>query len=393
MKKYGLFSPVSASMKVSTVTASAIAIAVILLGSSFSVIDAQQQQLTSGTGEIDNTAGTGATPFQSTSDSFSIQVPNGWIVADINNTGFELSEELRRGYGLLAELCAEQEQGAQSLSPDTASAANSTTSNNRCQGAQEVVHVIRYPDLNTTMQPTSNLTQFHLDKLQEVGYRNVQITNTADRTVNLTNPLTNETIQTVPATFADITYTTAGSTNQTRTGHYILTSTNNTAPNATATKGYAVFYEGNSGGTNNTSGAAAITPTTSISSPLSPQVAQLLDSFELIVTPEAAETLAEQAAQPAEFAEETTDDDDEDADDNGGDDDGDNGGDDDGDNGGDDDGDNGGDDDGDNNVPSPDNCIIIGGGDILDDCDFTPDADDDDDDDNGGGGGGDNDGA
>ena len=401
MKKYGLFSPVSASMKVSTVTASAIAIAVILLGSSFSVIDAQQQQLTSGTGEIDNTAGTGATPFQSTSDSFSIQVPNGWIVADINNTGFELSEELRRGYGLLAELCAEQEQGAQSLSPDTASAANSTTSNNRCQGAQEVVHVIRYPDLNTTMQPTSNLTQFHLDKLQEVGYRNVQITNTADRTVNLTNPLTNETIQTVPAEFADITYTTTGSPNQTRTGHYILTSTNNTAPNATATKGYVVFYEGNSGGTNTTSGAAAITPTTSISSPLSPQVAQLLDSFELIVTPEAAETLAEQAAQPAEFAEETTDDDDEDADDNGGDDDGDNGGDDDGDNGGDDDGDNGGDDDGDNggdddgdnNVPSPDNCIIIGGGDILDDCDFTPDADDDDDDDNGGGGGGDNDGA
>src|SRR5918992_1182335 len=165
MKKYGLFSPVSASTKALTATATAIAIAVILLGSNFTVISAQQQQLTSGTGEIDNTAGTAAIPFQSTSDSFSIQVPNGWIVADLNNTGFELSEELRRGYGLLAELCPEQEQGAQALSPDTASAANSTTSNNRCQGAQEVVHVIRYPDLNIRMQPTSNLTQLHLDKL------------------------------------------------------------------------------------------------------------------------------------------------------------------------------------------------------------------------------------
>jgi hypothetical protein len=342
MKKYGPLSPVSVSTKVLTATVTAIA--VILLGSSFTVIDAQQQQqLTSGNGEIENTAGTAATPFQSTSDSFSIQVPNGWIIADINNTGFELSEELRRGYGLLAELCPEQEQGAQALSPDTASAANSTTSNNSCQGAQEVVHVIRYPDLNIRMQPTSNLTQFHLDKLQEVGYRNVQITNTTAMTVNLTNPLTNETIQTVPATFADITYTTAGSTNQTRTGHYILTSTNNTAPNATATKGYAVFYEGsNSAGGVNAPGAATITPTTTISSPLSPQVAQILDSFQLIVTPEAAETLAQQAAEPTEFTEDTADDeveddeedveDEEEADDDGGDDDGgdDDGGDDDG---------------------------------------------------------------
>ena len=398
MKKYGLFSPVSAGTKALTATATAIAIAVILLGSSFTVIDAQQQQqqqLTSETGEIDNTAGTGATPFQSTSDSFSIQVPNGWIVADLNNTGFELSEELRRGYGLLAQLC--QEQGTETLSPDTAGAANSTTSNNSCQGAQEVVHVIRYPDLNTRMQPTSNLTQFHLEKLQEVGYRNVQITNAADRTINLTNPLTNETIQTVPATFADITYNTAISPNQTRTGHYILTSTNNTAPNATATKGYAVFYEGNSAGgiNNNTSGAAAITPTTAISSSLAPQVAQILDSFELIVTPEAAETLAQQAEEPAEFTDDAVDDEveeEEEEEEEGDDAEDDDGGDDDG---GDDDGgdDDGGDDDDDNNVPSPDDCIIIGGGDVLDDCDFSPDDEDEDnDDDDGGNGGGDIDG-
>ena len=357
------FSPVSVTTRV--LTATAIAIAVILLGSNFTVISAQQQQLTTGTGGIESTAETAATLFQSTSDSFSIQVPNGWIVDDRNNTGFELSEEIRRGYGLLAQLCPEQEQGAQALSAGAASAANSTTSNNTCQGAQEeIVHVIRYPDLNMRIQPTSNLTQLHLGELQEVGYSNIQITNTTDVTVNLTNPLTNETIQTVPATFADVTYTTAAS-NEMRTGHYILTSTNNTAPNATATKGYAVFYEGNSGGTNNTLGTAAITPTTSIISPLSPQVAQILDSFELIVTPEAAETLAQQAAEPAEFTEDTTDDEVEEEEEDEGDD---NGGD-----------DNGGDDD----VPNPDDCIIIGGdGDIFDDCDFTSDEEDED---NGGG--------
>jgi hypothetical protein len=350
MKESCPVSSVSATAKV--LTATAIAIAVILLGSNFTVISAQQQ-LTTGPGEIENTTTAGAaTLFQSTDDSFRIQVPAGWIAHDINNTGSASSEETRLGYGLLAQLCSQEEQGAGAPSPDAASAANNATSSNSCQGAQEeVVHIIRYPDLDTRMQPTSNLTQYHLQKLQEVGYRNMQITNTTDMTVNLTNPITNETVQTVPATFADMTYTTATSANQTRTGFYILTSTNNTAPNATATKGYAVFYESNSGGVNTPE--AAITPTTASSSPILTQVGQILGSFELIAAPGVAETLDQEAAQPAEFTEDTTDDDDDnggDDDDNGGDDDG--GGGDDDDNGGDDDGgggdddDNGGDDDG-----------------------------------------------
>jgi hypothetical protein len=413
--------PVSETTKM--LTATAIAIAVILLGSNFTVISAQQQQqlLTTGPGEIENTTTAGAaTLFQSTDDSFRIQVPGGWIANDINNTGSASSEETRLGYGLLAQLCSQEEQGAGAPSPDAASAANNATSSNSCQGAQEeVVHVIRYPDLDTRMQPTSNLTQYHLQKLDEVGYRNIQITNTTDRTVNLTNPLTNETVQTLPATFADMTYTTATSANQTRTGFYILTSTNNTAPNATATKGYAVFYESNSGGINTPE--AVITPTTASSLPISTQVGQILGSFELIAAPGVAETLEQEAAQPTEFTEETTDDDDEDADDNGGDDDDgddnggddddgddnggddddgddnggdDNGGDDNGgdDNGGDDNGgdDNGGDDDDGDDNGGDDECIIIGTGNVEDDCDDTiegNEGDDDGGDDDGGGGG------
>jgi hypothetical protein len=374
MKEYGPLSPVSASTKV--LTATAIAIAIILLGSNFTVISAQQQQLTPGTGEIENTAGTAATPFQSTNDSFSIQVPNGWIVDDRNNTGSELSEELRLGYGLLAQLCPDQEQGTEALSAGAASATSNATSNNRCQGDQEeIVHIIRYPDLNMRMQPTSNSTQYHLQKLQDVGYRNMQIVTTTDWAVNLTDPLTNETVQTVPAEFAGVTYTTDISPNETKTGYYILTSTNNTAPNATVTNGYAVFYEGNSGGTNNTSGAA-ITPT-STSLPMSTQVGQLLASFELIAAPGVAETLAQQAAEPAEFTEDAADDEVEEEEEDEGDDDGgdDDGGDDDGgdDDGGDDDGgdDDGGDDDGGN----LDDCVAVGGGNCLDD--FDPTSDDD----------------
>src|SRR5918997_2776081 len=47
-----------------------------------------------------------ATPFQSTNDSFSIDVPQGWIIHDVDNTGSSsLSEETVQGYGILAQLC------------------------------------------------------------------------------------------------------------------------------------------------------------------------------------------------------------------------------------------------------------------------------------------------
>ena len=101
------FSPVSATTRM-MLTATAISIAVILLGSNFTVISAQQQQLTTGTGEIENTAGTAGTLFQSTSDSFSIQDPNGWVATEHNNTGYELLEEIRRGDGLLVQFYIKQ---------------------------------------------------------------------------------------------------------------------------------------------------------------------------------------------------------------------------------------------------------------------------------------------
>src|ERR671915_653024 len=51
-----------------------------------------------------------ASNFQSTNDSFSIDVPMGWLIQDLNNTGSVLSEESTRGYGILAQLCREVEE-------------------------------------------------------------------------------------------------------------------------------------------------------------------------------------------------------------------------------------------------------------------------------------------
>src|SRR5215216_4489413 len=51
------------------------------------------------------------TIIQSTDDdSFRVQVPEGWVIHDLNNTGSALLEESTRGYGILAQLCPQEEQ-------------------------------------------------------------------------------------------------------------------------------------------------------------------------------------------------------------------------------------------------------------------------------------------
>jgi hypothetical protein len=317
----------------------AIAIAVMLLASNFTIINAQPQQVTSQPGEIEN----GTTTFQSTSDSFSIQVPSGWIIQDVDNAGPAQLEEVRQGYGILVQLCPEEQQGAAAAASNASGGSTNTISNinaSRCQGAQEVIHIIRYPDLDTRLSAnnvtttnnnlttTDNILTYHLQKLQEVGYRSMQIVNSTDMTSNLRDPQTNETITTVPGKLVEMTYSTNFAPNEIKRGYFILTATNSTVPNVGTTKGYGVFYEGNS--TTTTTPAEITTPVASLPPP--PVVGQVFDSFELIAAPEVAQASAEAA--------EGGDDDDDDDEDNGADDD-----DDDEDNGADDDEDNGADDD------------------------------------------------
>ena len=292
----------------------AIAIAVMLLASNFTLINAQPQQVTSQPGEIEN----GTTTFQSTSDSFSIQVPSGWIIQDVDNAGPAQLEEVRQGYGILVQLCPEEQQGAAAAASNASGGSTNTISNinaSRCQGAQEVIHIIRYPDLDTRLSAnnitttnnnltttTDNILAYHLQKLQEVGYRSMQIVNSTDMTSNLADPQTNETITTVPGKLVEMTYSTNFAPNEIKRGYFILTATNSTVPNVGTTKGYGVFYEGNS---TTTTTPAEIT-TAAASLPLPPQVGQVFDSFELIAAPEVAQALAE-----------TAEDDDDDEEDNG----------------------------------------------------------------------------
>src|ERR687895_418179 len=261
------------------------------------------------------------TPFQSTNDGFSIEVPDDWIIHDVDNTGSSyLSEEAIQGYGILAQLCPEgeeeqQERGAAAPPPPTLPNAGGRGDIVSCEGSENyVIHIVRYPDLDNRLQVGNNATTisssvmtndnillYHLEKIQEVGYSDIEIVNSTDMTVNLTNPLTNQTISTVPARFVEMTYSTAIAPNEARSGYLISTASNATAPNPGMTKGYTIFYEGSS--------VSAAEPTIGFGSlrQLPPAVKQVFDSFQLIAAPEVAPALAQQAAEAAEPAEDEDD--------------------------------------------------------------------------------------
>ena len=284
-----------------------VATAIILFTPTIAVINAQQ--LTNQPAKVTQN---GTTLFESAEDSFRLQVPQGWVIHDVNNTGFTLASEVLEGYGILAELCSEEEEegdgGGEQQQEQALTNVNSSSSNSNsrrsCQQLQqpqeEIIHIVRYPNLDARFQfalditannnntITDNILSYHVQKLQEVGYRNIEIVNNTETTVNLTNPQTNQTVATVPAKTIEMTYVTDFTPNQTRTGYSILTATNATAPTPGVTKGYSVFYEGNSTAdtTNGTPTLQKTTTSGNLHSSLPASVRQVVDSFELIAAEE-----------------------------------------------------------------------------------------------------------
>ncbi len=334
-------SSVSSAITIELISA-VVAIAIMLLAPNITITNAQQL-----TNQPPAVAQNGVTLFQSTEDSFRLQVPEGWIIHDVNNTGSTLSEESTQGYGILAQLCPqeeedqEQEQAAAALSNVTGSgdaAAATTTATTSCQGSEgDVIHIVRYPDLDarlqgvvsnnvtnvttttTTTNNNNNLTidnilSYHMQKLEQVGYNRIEIVVNTDTILNVTNAQTNQTIATVPAKFVEMTYNTASAPNQTRHGYFILTATDATHPNLGMTKGYSVFYEGTStaagaptAATIQETTAATATPSGSLApTPLPILVRQMFESFELIAAPEVIQDMLAAQSEQAQEVEEPT---------------------------------------------------------------------------------------
>src|SRR5215218_5458352 len=297
---------VSPALKISL---AAVAIAIILLAADITITNAQQQQLTSQQAAITQNP----TLFQSARDSFRVQVPQGWVIHDVKNSGFILAAEVLEGYGILAQLCPEGQQAQQAAFSNVSSGG---ANNGSCQQArEELVHVIRYPNLGARLGLTSDdifaiinrdtipnaILTYQIQKLQEAGYRNIQIVNSTDTTINVdistglnnnnndNNAIAGTTATTtttrVPAKLVAMTYSTNLAPNETRIGYFILTATAATPRNLGMITGYSIFYEGNSVVETVSSGSSVAPPPPPPPTPFPAAARQVFGSFELIAAP------------------------------------------------------------------------------------------------------------
>ena len=292
---------------VKAIALAAAAIVITHLAANVTITTAQQeqeqQQLLTSQPTVSSATQNGTTAttrlLENTNDNFRVQIPEGWVVQDVNNTGYALAAEVTQGYGILAQLCPEGEEEGQQQQQQGAltNVSGSSSSSGSCkqQPQGEIVHIIRYPNLGARlgiavsdirdMIPDSIL-EYEIQKLREVGYRDINIVNSTDTTVNIHYTTTEDVPAanvTVPAKLVEMAYSTSSAPNEIRRGYLILTATNATPPNLETVTGYSIFYEGASG---TTAAEQTTTPPPSGNLSLPAPVRQVFGSFELIASEE-----------------------------------------------------------------------------------------------------------
>jgi hypothetical protein len=294
--------------KAKAIALTAAAIVIIHLTVNVTITNAQQpqeqQQLSTSQPTTSTVTQNGTTAttrlFESTKDNFRVQPPEGWVIQDVNNTGFALAAEVTEGYGLLAELCPEEEgqqQGALT---------NVSSSICQQQAQEKIIHIIRYPNLGARLAIAigdvsdnipDSILEYEMQKLQDVGYRDINIVNSTDTKINI-HYITTENVPApeafIPARLVEMTYSTNSAPSEMRRGYFILAATSITSPNLETITGYSIFYE-------DTSGATAVeqttTPTGNLLLPA--PFRQVFDSFELIASEEAVQVILAAIGQQA----------------------------------------------------------------------------------------------
>jgi hypothetical protein len=258
-----------------------------------------------------------ATFFESTNDSFRVQLPEGWVIQDVNNTGSTLAAEVTEGYGILAQICPGEEEEGQQQQGGGEAIINVSTSTGSCQQQQqsqeEIIHIIRYPNLGARLGialadisdsiPYSVLA-YQVLKLEEVGYRLTGIVNSGETKIIVYDPGESRILATAPARMVVVTYSTDSAPSETRIGYIILTATNAPPPNLQTITGYSIFYEGALGAT--TVRAEEITRSEGLP-PVSTEVTQILNSFGLIPSEETVQFVIDARARQATVGDQADD--------------------------------------------------------------------------------------
>src|SRR5918997_6499770 len=206
--------------------------------------------------------------FENTVDGFRVQVPDGWVVQDIDNLhlpNFRVANEA--GFLILAIICPQQE-----ALPGIGGTYNCEQS----ESSVEILHdrLSHRPEFEVIEDP-ANITSddflvFMVEEMQGRNYTNIQIINRADLTINITSPQDpNTTIRTVPAKLVEMTYRPSPGLADMRSYSILATIPENPQPGLRQiVSGESVTYEG----------PAAATP--SGSPP--PPVQQIFQSLEFI---------------------------------------------------------------------------------------------------------------
>jgi hypothetical protein len=295
--------------KAKAIALTAAAIVIIHLTVNVTITNAQQpqeqQQLSTSQPTTSTVTQNGTTAttrlFESTKDNFRVQPPEGWVIQDVNNTGFALAAEVTEGYGLLAELCPEEEGQQQG-------ALTNVSSSSICQeqAQEKIIHIIRYPNLGARLAIAigdvsdnipDSILEYEMQKLQDVGYRDINIVNSTDTKINI-HYITTENVPApeafIPARLVEMTYSTNSAPSEMRRGYFFLAATSVTSPNLETITGYSIFYE-------DTSGATAVeqttTPTGNLLLPA--PFRQVFDSFQLIASEEAVQVILAAIGQQA----------------------------------------------------------------------------------------------
>jgi hypothetical protein len=317
------FSFSSTTIRLATST---IAVAMILATSNSTLSVAQQNQpITNQASPIQNTATAIATSSAfSTEDSFRVQIPPGWLIWDVKNTGFTLGSEVLQGYGILAQLCPvqqeeQQQQPLQGVPQSDANSNMSSTADSTCQGVQEeVVHILRYPNLaartglsledilRNDNRSAGIILAYQMQKLQEAGYQDVRVVNSSDTTINVdigTGLENNITTARLPARLVELTYTTKLAPDEPKRGYFVSAATHVTPRNLGLVTGYGIFYEGNvleATTSKEQENQTTVQTGNLLLQPLTP-IKQVIDSFELIAGPEIVQAIL--AAQTPQMTE------------------------------------------------------------------------------------------
>ena len=216
--------------------------------------------------------------LQNIDDGFMLQVPGGWVVQDINNTlpanSINSAAMLETGPGTTLAIICPHEEALPGIGRGV----------HNCEQSDNAVHIIRYFALDDRPEfagigSAANITPddflgFLILELQAGGNSNIEVVNSTDTIIPVTNPedLKNTETRMVPAKQVELTYNKNGSTLQNTRAYYVLaleTVPFNAGLGANQIViGYKIAYEGN----------AATRPSGGPSIP----VQQIFDSLKII---------------------------------------------------------------------------------------------------------------